>query len=553
MSSRTIATHRYHQWLINSERFEYDWRKSNEDNFDYYDGEQWSEDEKYAIESRGQQATVLNVIRPTVDMILALEAEKRTNIQVTGREESDSLMAKLLTELLSQVFEYSDKDFYAAKSFREAIIGGRGWVFCRPVIDEDDQVQIVTDWIPWEDVYIDQHFRKPDGSDARYIIMKKWTDRDILKEDFPEKADDIDSKYNDDYKGAEYYAQNGENSRVEWFDSQSDRVMICHCWYKDSKGDVKYCLFSEDIFLKGGVEDSQNNNDPIGINMFPLVPFNAFVTRKNLPKGLVPLIKDPQDQINKLNSKYLWSICSNRIMMEEDAVDDKDAFHAEMQKPDGLAIANSGAIMSGKVREESNVRDLNGLINHLQFMLGMIQRTSGINDSMLGYGGVNERSATQQRTRILQGASVQTQILENFQFTNKRIAKVALRLIAKYYDDERIIRITQPNGTEETFKVNEVKGEDENGEPILANEIGDILQYDVILKSVPTFSSTNEITLQYVTEMAKVGVFPPQLAGKIALMLGDVPGKEDLVFQLEQFYQQMSGAAPQVQAAAVAQ
>ena len=43
--------------------------------------------------------------------------------------------------------------------------------------------------------------------------------------------------------------------------------------------------------------------------------------------------------------------------------------------------------------------------------------------------------------------------------------------------------------------------------------------------------------------MAKVGVFPPQLAGKIALMLGDVPNKEDLVFQLEQFYQQQAGMA----------
>jgi hypothetical protein len=545
MSLRTIATHRYHQWLINTERFEYNWRKSNEENFDYYDGDQWTDEEKYAIESRGQQATVLNVIRPTVDMILALESEKRTNIQVTGREESDGLMAKLLTELLSQVFDYSDKDFYAAKSFREAIIGGRGWVFCRPIIDEDDQVQIVTDWVPWEDVYIDQHHRKPDGSDARYIIMKKWIDRDILKEDFPELADKIDTKYNDDYKGAEYYAQNGESSRIEWFDAQSDRVMICHCWYKDSKGDVKYCLFSEEIFLKGGIEDSENNDDPIGINMFPLIPFSAFMTRKNLPKGLVPMIKDPQDQINKLNSKYLWSICSNRILMEEDAVDDKDAFHAEMQKPDGLAITNAGALMSQKVREESNTRDLNGLINHLQFMLGMIQRTSGINDSMLGYGGVNERSASQQRTRILQGSSVQTQILENFQFTNKRIAKVVLRLIAKYYDDERIIRITQPNGTEEVFTVNQIVGMDPEGEPVLQNEIGDILQYDVILKSVPTFSSTNEVTLQYISELAKSGVFPPQLAGKLALILGDVPGKEDLIFQLEQFYQQQAGAVQQ--------
>ena len=536
--SMTIL-HKFHRWLVHASNYEAKWRSNNETNFDYYDGDQWSEFEKEALEARGQQATVLNMIRPTIDMVLALEAERRVNIQVTEREEDDNLMATLLTKLLAQVFEQNDKDYYASQSFREGLIGGRGWMMVRPYKDRKKQVQVSVDWVPWEECFIDPHHRKPDGSDARYVFRKVWMDRDQVKKKWPGKSDEIDSAFNEDYEGIENEAQ-GEGSRFEYYDKNSERICIVHCWYTDAEENVRYVIFSDEVFLRGS--EKGENKDIIDIGMYPLIPFTAFRTRKGYPRGLVDLIKDPQDQINKLNSKYLWNVSSNRLIIEEGATDDVDDAHEEFNHPNGLVVLNNGGL--NKMHLDNNLNENSYLAQHLQFMLAMMQRTSGINDAQLGYGGVNERSATQQRQRISQGNSVQTQLMESFHFTSKRVAEVALRTIGKYFDDRRIIRIAQPNGETEHYAVNDPVGQDESGSLVLANEIDDLLNYDVILKSVSAYSSTKEIEMQYLTEMAKSGALPQQLAGKMFLEASDMPNKENYIFQLEELHKQMA-AQPQ--------
>lgn len=547
--------HKFDQWLRNTEDYEEKWRKDNNENYSYYDGDQWSEDEIETIESRGQQATVLNVMRPTIDMVLALESELKTSTQVVGREESDSLTARLLTELLSQTFDQNDKNYYTSQSFRQGLIGGRGWIFVHPEVDEDDEIQIKVDHLPWEEVYIDPHHQKPDGSDARFILRKQWEDRDIIEEKWPEQGKKIEDMItaNDDengFKGIEYGAQQNETNRIQrgeddgvtqYYDQKTDRVLLIHCWYRDAKGVLRYVLFAGNVFLVGedpaleGKSDA-NNEDPIGINMFPLIPFTAFRKREGEPQGLVRLIRDPQDQVNKLNSKYLFNACSNRVMMEEDATDDPEELHAQWNKPNGLAKVSSGAL--NKVRTDDNARELNGLSNQLQFMLNMIQKISGVNDSMLGVGAVNERSAQQGRQRIAQGSRVQTSILENFYFTNKRIAQVTLRQIAAFYDTERIIRITEPNGEISHLKVNQPIGIDEDGEPIIFANINDVLKYDVIMKEVAPFDSTKELSLQYLTEAGKAGVIEPLVLAELLIGLSDTPHKEELIARNEQLYNQ---------------
>jgi len=526
--------HKFDRWLNNAATFERDWRSDNNINFDYYDGEQWTDADAKIVEDRGQQATVLNVMRPTVDMVLALEAERRLNTRVTGREESDSLTARLLTELLSQVNEENDKDFYMAQCFREGIIGGRGWSYIHPVEDESGEMQIEVDQLPWEEVYIDPFHRKPDGSDARFIIRCQWEDRDVVKERFGEKADDIDSAFDERFKNVESRAQQQTDGGIEYYDQKTERVRLCHCWYRDAKKKLKYVLFAEDIFLIGS-EDGENE-DPIGVNMYPLVPFTAFRKKGGEPQGLIKLIRDAQDQINKLNSKYLWSVSANRITVEEDAVDDVDAYAAEMQKPNGVGKVSEGGL--NKIRIEDNNRDLSGLSNQLNFMLEMIQRTSGINDSMIGIGGTNERSAQQGRQRMVQGAKISTAIMENFYFTNKRIAKVTLRQIAEFYDEERVIRIVEPNGATTHLKVNEPYIDPNTGELEIFANINDVLRYDVILKETAPFSSTQEITLQYVSEMGKAGIIDPEIAQELLITLSDIPHKEELLFRAQELQKQ---------------
>jgi|GEM_PF-2514543 len=559
--SRTI-NHKFFRWLTAAENFERKWRKDNQRNFQYYDGKQWTDEELEVFEKRGQQPTVLNVIRPTIDMVLALENDKRADLQICGRNADDDRVADLLTELLKQVFDASDADYFTSAAFREGIVGGRGWLFVDIDPEEDtDQTdaadreprQILFKWVPWEEVYIDPYHRRPDGTDARFIIRKQWMDRDEVKERWPDQVEKIDTAFNEQYLGVEYAAQRDAPDRAteNFYDPHSGRVCLCHCWYRNAKGQLRYVIFADEIFLYGDPEDESKNEPPSEINSFPLIPFYAFRTCEGVPQGLVTYLRDAQDQINKLNSKYLWNLSSNRMIYEDGALApgvSPEEMAAEYQRPNGIVrLAENGL---NKIRTEDKLKESSFLSNQLQFLLTMIQRISGVNDSMLGYGGTNERSATQQQNRILQGASMQTQILENLHFAKKQAAQVVLELIGKHYTQGIIIRITMPNHTFQYQALNQpVVNEagapltNADGTPQIHNRIGDIMRFDVVFRAVPPFSTVRERTLEVFSEVAKSGVLPPQIVSYVMLELSDIPHKRELMAQAQAYYQQQQQQA----------
>lgn len=566
MSYEQPITHRFDRWLRSAQRFEEVWRRDNQTNFEYYDGEQWTETEKAEIEDRGQQPTVINTIRPTIDMVCAQEVERRCDIQVCGREESDDNMAQLLTALLKHVFDDCNFEYYHSLGFKEAAIGGRSWLEATVKTDERGKDIVRVQHVPWENVYLDPYSRLPDASDARFIIKIKWVDRDVLKTLFPDKEEQIDSVFDDDYKGQEYEAQMEASDRGdEWYyDPKTQRVKVCECWYtkptkeiveilnevtgekekkKIFKNKVHHVIFSDEVILVGSADDDEKNKNPLGVDMFPLVPIYCMRDRHGRPKGIVRDLVDIQDQINKLNSKFLWTVATNRVIVEEGAVRDEDVLREEMQKPDGLAILNDGGL--SKMRIDDKYRDLSYMSNHLNFLLQTEQRISGVNDSMLGLGGTNERSGIMQNTRISQGAAMQTTILENMYFSKQRMALVLLRLIGKFYTDYRVVRITQPNGLTDNYEFN-VPERDKDGNLTgkILLKIEDTLYYDVNLKKVPPFNSMRDRQLTIFSEILKSNVIPPPIAGKMMIMLSDMPNKEDLILEIENFYQAQAQAAP---------
>lgn len=574
-----VPDHLFDRYLMSAKRYEEEWRQQNEQCFKYCDGEQWTEEEEGNIIDRGQQPTVINTILPTVDMVCAVANERQNDYQVVGREGSDDNKATLLTALLKHVFDTANFDYYHQLGFRTAIIGGRSWFEVKKFTDERGKDLVKVEMVPWENVYLDPFSRMPDASDARFIIKIKWVDRDIVKKLFPEAADLVDSTFNDDYKGQEYEAQNNSTERGNasfYYDTKSHRVRICECYYtmpekkrvkilneltgreetKEIDANVMhYVIFSDDIILQGSATDHAANKDPFGMDMYPLVPMYCMRDRKGRPRGIVKSLIDIQDQINKLNSKFLWTLMTNRIIAEEGAFRDPDQAREDFQKPDGLVLVNEGAL--AKIRVDDKYRDLSYMSNHLNFLLLTEQRISGVNDSMLGLGGTNERSGIMQSTRISQGAAMQTCILENMYFSKQRIAQIVLRMIGKFYTDYRVIRITQPNGMTDSYEFNKPQvgiGADGKPQTTIFNKIEDTLYYDVILKRVPPFTSTRALMLSSVVEILKSNVIPAPVAAKMLFQLVDVPNREELVMELENFYQeQQQMAAAAAKAGAVPQ
>ena len=568
-----VPDHKFDRWMRSAQKFEEEWRKGNQQNFEYIDGEQWSENERYTIESRGQQPTVINTVLPTVDMVCAVASQQQADIQVIGRESSDENMATLLTGLLKHVLDNCHYDYQEKTGIRESYIGGRSWFEVGIFTDERGKDLIKVDHVPWENVYLDPFSRKPDASDARFIIKAKWLDRDVVKSLFPEAEQLIDSVFDDDYQGQEYEAQLNSTGRSEFYwDAKSNRVRVCECYYKmpervkikildedtgkqQEKEIIKdvlhYVIFADEVILQGSASLHAENKPDLDIDVYPLIPMYCRRDRKGRPAGLVKSLIDLQDQINKLQSKFMWTLMSNRLIVEDGACDDLESVREEYQRPDGVVKLNPGGL--SKIRVDDKYRDLSYMSNHLNFLLATEQRISGVNDSMLGLGGTNERSGVMQSTRISQGASMQTSILENMFYARECVARVILKLIGRYYTDYRIMQVMQPNGERVNYEFNKkeravdpVTGEVQES---ILNKIDDIIYYDVILKRVAPFTNLKERQMQIFAEVLKTGTLPAEIAGKIMLELSDLPNKQDLIMQMQDIQgQQQQIAAMQAQA-----
>lgn len=569
-----VPDHKFDRWMRSAQKFEEEWRKSNQQNFEYMDGEQWSDSERYTIESRGQQATVINTVRPTIDMVCAVASQQQADIQVIGRESSDENMATLLTALLKHVLDNCHYDYQEKTGIRESYIGGRSWFEVGIFTDERGKDLIKVDHVPWENVYLDPFSRKPDASDARFIIKSKWLDRDVVKSLFPEAEQMIDSVFEDDYHGQEYEAQLNSTGRSEFYwDAKSNRVRVCECYYKmpekvkikilnedtgkeETKEIIKdilhYVIFADEVILQGSATDNKANTPDLDIDVYPLIPMYCTRDRKGRPAGMVKTLIDLQDQINKLESKFMWTMMSNRLIVEDGACDDLETVREEYQRPDGVVKLNSGGL--SKIRVDDKYRDLSFMSNHLNFLLATEQRISGVNDSMLGLGGTNERSGVMQSTRISQGASMQTVILENMFYARECVARAILKLIGRYYTDYRIMQITEPNGERVNYEFNKKERvvNPQTGEVIeekILHKIDDIIYYDVILKRVAPFTNLKERQMQIFAEVLKTGTLPAEIAGKIMLELSDLPNKQDLIMQMQGIQQQQQQiAAMQAQA-----
>lgn len=568
-----VPDHKFDRWMRSAQKFEEEWRKGNQQNFEYLDGEQWSEGERYAIESRGQQPTVINTVLPTVDMVCAVASQQQADIQVIGRESSDENMATLLTALLKHVLDNCHYDYQEKIGIRESYIGGRSWFEVGIFTDERGKDLIKVDHVPWENVYLDPFSRKPDASDARFIIKAKWLDRDVVKTLFPEAEHLIDSVFEDDYHGQEYEAQLNSTGRSEFYwDAKSNRVRVCECYYKRPekvkikifdedagketekeifKDVLHYVIFADELILQGSATEHAKNKPDLDIDAYPLIPMYCRRDRKGRPAGIVRNLIDLQDQINKLQSKFMWTLMSNRLIVEDGACDDFETVREEYQRPDGVVKLNSGGL--NKIRVDDKYRDLSYMSNHLNFLLMTEQRISGVNDSMLGLGGTNERSGVMQSTRISQGASMQTVMLENMFYARECVSRVILKLIGRYYTDYRIMQITEPNGERVNYEFNRKErvidpATGEVQERVL-NKIENILYYDVILKRVAPFTNLKERQMQIFSEVLKTGTLPPEIAGKIMLELSDLPDKQDLLMQMQGIQeQQRQMAAMQMQA-----
>lgn len=529
---------------------------------DFYDNIQWSEEDARTLRERGQEPIVYNVISSTVNWVIGSEKRGRSDFRVLPRRKDDGKAAERKTELLKYLSDVNRSPFHKSRAFEDAVKVGIGWLECG-VQDDDDGEPVYDRYESWRNMLWDSACTEKDLSDCRYVIRSKWVDLDIALAMFPDRrgvieADAVDSDQIilDDDHGDEA-ADAGE--QVEFTTETSvnrhrrRRVRLIEIWFRKpvarkrmSGGD-----FAGEVFdptspsHAGALEAGQSvlsertmmrvhvaiatvggllymSESPYRHNRFPFTPVWCFRRdRDGLPYGMIRGMRGMQDDINKRASKALAILSSNKVVMDEGAVDDLDDFAEEVSRPNAILVKKAGKELVLSADRELAPAHLELMSRSIQ----MIQSQSGVTDELMGRT-TNAKSGIAIQARQEQGSLATAGVFDNLRFANQVHGEKSLSLVEQYFTETKQFRITNARGAPTYITIND--GLPEN----------DITRTkaDFIISEQDWRASVRAAQVDQLLEMfAKLAPGAPQLALVMMDLIVesmDVPFRDELVARI---------------------
>lgn len=526
---------------------------------DYYDSDQWTPEEEQELRDRGQQPTVYNVIATSVDWIIGSEKRGRTDFKILPRGKEDSKPAEAKTKFLKYLSDVNRTPFHRSRAFEDAVKVGVGWVECG-VQDEDDGEPVYDRYESWRNMLWDSSGTENDTSDWRYQFRSKWVDEDIAKALFPDRADVIELSCIDatlygsfDMVDGDIAMDFGEFEREHngiygtIVTHKRRRVRLIEAWYRvpEKVDRLRGGPFSGEIYDKDDPRhaDAVTNGlsavvskvmlrvrvaimtsngllfdgpSPYRHNRFKFIPiFGHRRGKDGLPYGIIRRVRDIQDGVNKRASKALHILSTNKVVMDEGAVEDIDEFAKEVARPDAIIIKKPG-----KMLELNADRELAG--PHLEIMsrdIAMIQQAGGVTDELLGRE-TNATSGIAVQKRQDQGSLATSKFFDNLRFAEQLRGEVMLSLIEQFVTEQKQFRVTNMRGTPEFVTVNDGLPE---------NDIART-KADFVVSEADWRASMRQAAVDQLSEMLMK--MPPEVAMSILdLMVEDmdIPNREEIV------------------------
>ena len=488
---------RLHSRLMSFYRQELDRQQENRSqqaiDEDFYDNIQWTEEDARVLRERGQAPICYNVISTTVNWLINSQKRMKTDYKILPRRKDGGKQAERKTQLLKYLADVNRTEFGVAEAFQDAVKAGIGWIE-DGAQNEDDGEQVYSRYESWRNVLWDSAGSQKDTSDWRYIFRSKWVDQDVAEAMFPDRSGLIAEScsqasafLSDGDDGDD--AMDSQEDQLESFSSGNSvdqyartRVRLIECWFRipvktkkmsggefngelydpNSRGHARdiesgQSLVIERVMMRTHVAIMTtagmlfHSESPYRHNRFPLTPiWGNRRSRDGMPYGIIRGLRDIQEDINKRASKALAILSSNKVIMDEGAVDDLDDFRNEVAKPNAVIIKKQN-----KGIELAVDRDLAPA--HLELMsrsISMIQQVGGVTDEAMGRT-TNASSGIAITARQEQGQLATAHFFENLRLARQIQGENQLSLIEQYFSQEKQFRITNMRGVPDYITVND--------------------------------------------------------------------------------------------------
>src|SRR5882672_4728407 len=219
----------------------------------FYHGDQFTAEDRRALEDVGQAALVFNKTKPVIDWLIGTERRTRVDFNVLPRKKGQEASAQMKKDVMKYINDVSKGQFAFSDASREAFISGLGWIEVG-VRGDNQEMPIYLGQESWRNMWYDALGTKKDTSDWRYVFRSKWIDLDIGQAMFPNRAMELktcatsvstDLTTNDDdefYLGQRFSHRDrhgnalGIPSYTDFVSTQvnnrRERVRLVECWYR---------------------------------------------------------------------------------------------------------------------------------------------------------------------------------------------------------------------------------------------------------------------------------------------------------------------------------
>ena len=576
------------------------WRREADRAADYYDGNQLSPETVEKLKERGQPPLITNIIKPTIDTVLGMEAKARTDWRVRPEDddECDDDLAEGLSVKLKHAETESRADRAVSDAYSAQIKAGLGWV---EVAREHDPFKCPyrVKYVHRREIFWDWRAEQPDLSDARYLIRRRWLELEHAIALMPQYATlfrmttggwaGFDPLLEQDSRLVQSWEIERDTriAAVDWRDIQRMRICLYEIWYRKwvrgytmtlPNGTVMEADFNNprhnEAIVAGIAKVKQATFQKVRLawytgphflydvpspykhNQFPYVPF--FGHREdltNVPYGLIRSMVSPQDEVNARKSKMLWSLNSRRVVTDSDAVLDHNKAATEVARPDAYIILNSNRNPNSTFRVDPGGELATQQFQVMQEAKQEIAEASGIHKSMQGQQS-GAKSGVAINSLIEQGVNTLAEINDNYAFARRLVGEMLFELV-KQNLMQGPSKVTIGEGKQKkVIQLNTPVIDQQTGQPVMLNDVTKV-KAKVVLDDVPSTSTYRNEQLRMMTEITKS--LPPQLQALVVdfvIEATDMPKRHALADRIRSAVgiqdpeQQQAAAQAQQQAAA---
>lgn len=555
------------------------WRDAANKACAYYDGDQLPPEVLQVLKDRGQPMTIHNLIAPTVDGVLGMEAKTRTDLVVMSDEPDDETekLAEAINAEFADACRLGNMNKARSDAYAEQIKAGLSWVEVRRNSDPfGPEFKVST--VSRNEVFWDWLSREADLSDCRWLMRRRWMDTDEAKATFPGMAQVIDYAI-DDWRGfvdttvtegqpsplmsawEEY--QSWDRKENEWLQRERRRVLLQVVYYRTferlpvielSNGRVvafdKNNLMHAVAVASGRVQVRVGRvsrireawfvgphfivdrpcSAPQG--MFPLVPFWGYRKDKTgEPYGLISRAIPAQDEVNFRRIKLTWLLQAKRVIMDEDATQLSDnELMEQIERPDGIIKLNPARKNQKSVadvfRVEQDFQVASQQFQVMQESEKLIQDTMGVYSAFLGQDS-NASPGVAISNLVEQGATTLAEINDNYQFACQQVGRLLLAYLLDGLKKRRNHAVVINRDDRQRRQTIVLNAEGDNGE--LTNDISRLNTHIALapVQQTPAFKA------QLAQRMSEViQGLPPQVQAVVLdlwVNLLDVPQKQEFV------------------------